>query len=99
MENKITAGTIARTICLVLALVNQCLGMAGIQLIPIEDATINGSVTISDDQTAGISTMSLMAFSNAATEAEGGTAMFDGIVAENLVGEWRVNIPYSAYLG
>lgn len=28
-----------------------------------------------------------------------GTAMFDGIVAENLVGEWRVNIPYSAYLG
>ncbi len=45
MENKITAGTIARTICLVLALVNQCLGMAGIQLIPIEDETINTLVT------------------------------------------------------
>ena len=33
MEHKITAGTIARTIVLLLALVNQCLSMAGIQVI------------------------------------------------------------------
>lgn len=45
MENKITAGTIARTIILLLALVNQCLGMAGIQIIPIEDETINTLVS------------------------------------------------------
>ena len=44
-ENKISAGTIARTIVLLLALVNQCLGMAGIQVIPIEDETINTLVS------------------------------------------------------
>lgn len=44
-ENKISAGTIARTIVLLLALVNQCLSMAGIQVIPIEDETINTAVT------------------------------------------------------
>lgn len=45
MENKITAGTIARTIVLLLALVNQCLSMAGIQVIPIADEDINTLVT------------------------------------------------------
>lgn len=45
MENKITAGTIARTIVLLLALVNQCLSMAGIQVIPIADEDINALVT------------------------------------------------------
>ena len=44
-ENKISAGTIARTIVLLLALVNQCLGMAGIQVIPIEDETVNTLVS------------------------------------------------------
>ena len=58
----------------------------------IEDATINGSVTISDDQTAGISTMSLMAFSNAATEAEGGTAMFDGVTFKGSVTATNANV-------
>lgn len=43
--NKITAGTIARTIVLLLALVNQCLSMAGIQIIPIADEDINTLVT------------------------------------------------------
>ncbi len=43
--NKITAGTIARTIVLLLALVNQCLSMAGIQVIPIADEDINTLVT------------------------------------------------------
>ena len=43
--NKITSGTIARTIVLLLALVNQCLSMAGIQVIPIADEDINTLVT------------------------------------------------------
>ena len=38
---KITAGTIARTIILALALVNQILAACGISIIPIEDETIN----------------------------------------------------------
>lgn len=42
MKNKtITTGTIARTIVLALALVNQVLVMAGIQTIPIADETVN----------------------------------------------------------
>ena len=45
MKEKISAGTIARTIILILALVNQCLSMAGIQIIPIADETINTIVT------------------------------------------------------
>ena len=44
-ENKISAGTIARTIVLLLALVNQCLSMAGIQVLPIADEDINTIVT------------------------------------------------------
>lgn len=40
-ENKISAGAIARTIILLLALVNQCLSMAGIQVIPIADEDVN----------------------------------------------------------
>lgn len=38
---KITAGTIARTIVLALALVNQILAACGINIIPIDDETIN----------------------------------------------------------
>ncbi len=45
MKNSISAGTIARTIILFLALLNQCLSMAGIQVIPIDDETINALVT------------------------------------------------------
>ena len=45
MEHKITAGTIARTIVLLLALVNQCLSMAGVQVIPIADEDVNTLVT------------------------------------------------------
>ncbi len=45
MEHKITAGTIARTIVLLLALVNQCLSMASVQLIPIADEDVNTLVT------------------------------------------------------
>lgn len=37
----ITAGTIARTICLAVALLNQVLAAAGKSPLPIEDETIN----------------------------------------------------------
>ena len=37
MTNKISAGTIARTVVLLLALVNQVLSMLGVQTIPIAD--------------------------------------------------------------
>lgn len=45
MKEKISAGTIARTIILVLALVNQCLSLAGVTMIPIEDEVINALVS------------------------------------------------------
>ena len=41
MTNKISAGTIARTVVLLLALVNQVLSMLGVQTIPIADEDIN----------------------------------------------------------
>ena len=44
--NNITAGTIARTVCLLLALINQVLAMSGHSIIPIEDETINQLVTL-----------------------------------------------------
>lgn len=40
-KQKIDAGTIARTIILFLALLNQILGIFGVQAIPIEDEQIN----------------------------------------------------------
>lgn len=40
MNTNITAGTIARLICLALALVNQVLVMTGHSVLPIEDQTI-----------------------------------------------------------
>lgn len=45
MREKITAGTIARTICLALALINQVLVMTGHSVIPIEDGTVEVLVT------------------------------------------------------
>lgn len=44
MKNKITPGTLARTICLALALFNQFMVMMGRPILPIEDATINETV-------------------------------------------------------
>lgn len=43
---KISSGTIARTIILVLALINQVLSMLGYKIIPIEDEQINDFVTL-----------------------------------------------------
>ena len=42
---KIESATIVRTIVLLLALINQCLVMAGKPVIPIEDATVEAVVT------------------------------------------------------
>ena len=38
--NRVSAGTIARTICLALALVNQVLTVIGMSPLPIEDETV-----------------------------------------------------------
>lgn len=46
-KTNITAGTIARTFILLLALVNQCLSMAGVPLLPIADEQIETLVTTS----------------------------------------------------
>ena len=43
---KISSGTIARTVILILALVNQLLSVLGYKIIPIEDGQINDFVTI-----------------------------------------------------
>lgn len=40
MNTNITAGTIARTICLALALTNQILSATGHAVLPIEDAQV-----------------------------------------------------------
>ena len=45
MNTNITAGTIARLICLFLALVNQVLVMTGHSVLPIENQTIELVVT------------------------------------------------------
>lgn len=39
-KTNITSGTIARTVILLLALINQMLSVAGYALIPIEDGTV-----------------------------------------------------------
>lgn len=45
MNEKPSAGTIARTICLVLALINMVLSAMGKPMLPIENSTIEALVT------------------------------------------------------
>lgn len=45
LNNKISAGTIARTACLLLALTNQVLTACGRPILPIESETLNQLVT------------------------------------------------------
>ena len=52
--NKISAGTIARTACLLLALTNQILSACGKPVLPIESATVEQLVT------AGITTVAAL---------------------------------------
>lgn len=42
----VSAATIARTVCLMLALVNQTLSIMGKPVIPIEDKTIESVITL-----------------------------------------------------
>ena len=54
LNNKISAGTIARTACLLLALTNQILSACGKPVLPIESATVEKLVT------AGITTVAAL---------------------------------------
>ena len=67
----VTAGTIARTVCLLLALANQVLSALGKPVLPIESATVEQLVT------AGITTVTALvawwknnSFTPAALEAD-----------------------------
>ena len=69
--NKISAGTIARTACLLLALTNQILSACGKLVLPIESATVEQLVT------AGITTVAALvawwqnnSFTTAAIQAD-----------------------------
>ena len=46
MSNKISAGTIARTVCLILALINMILEFSGQKLIPISDDQVYELVSL-----------------------------------------------------
>lgn len=46
MKTNISAGTIARTLCLILALLNQVLTVTGHAILPIDDDTINQAVSL-----------------------------------------------------
>ena len=46
MKTNISGGTIARTLCLALALVNQGLTITGHAVLPIDDDTINQAVSL-----------------------------------------------------
>lgn len=71
LNNKISAGTIARTAVLALALINQLLSALGKPVLPIESATVEQLVT------AGITTVTALvawwknnSFTPAALEAD-----------------------------
>ena len=66
LNNKISAGTIARTACLLLALTNQILSACGTPVLPIESATVEQLVT------AGITTVAALIswwYNNSYTQA------------------------------
>ena len=46
MNGRVSAGTIARTVALVLALVNQTLSMLGRPVIPIDDKMVETAITL-----------------------------------------------------
>ena len=71
LNNKISAGTIARTACLLLALTNQILSACGKPVLPIESTTVEQLVT------AGITTVAALiswwsnnSFTTAAIQAD-----------------------------
>ena len=46
MGGNVSAGTIARTIALILALINQTLSMLGKPVIPVDDKTVETAITL-----------------------------------------------------
>ena len=74
----ISAGTIARTACLLLALTNQVLSACGKPVLPIESQTVEQLVT------AGITTVTaLIAWWNNNSFTQ------EAIKADNLLNEWQ----------
>ena len=68
---KISPGTIARTICLALALINQILTATGHSIIPIDDETVQALVsTAATVITTLISWWKNNSFTQAAIEAD-----------------------------
>ncbi len=45
-KEKVTVSTIIRTACLALALLNQCLSIAGRSPLPIEDETVSQAISL-----------------------------------------------------
>ncbi len=45
-KEKVTVSTIIRTVCLALALLNQCLSIAGCSPLPIEDETVSQVISL-----------------------------------------------------
>ena len=70
--HKVSAGTIARTIILVMALINQVLSVAGKPVLPIEDAQIEALVTTLWTVAAALAAWwKNNSFTQAAIEADG----------------------------
>ncbi len=70
-ENKITAGTIARTICLALALINQLLTVFGVSPLPIGDELVTNLISTGATIAAAlIAWWKNNSISNAAMEAD-----------------------------
>lgn len=72
MKTNITSGTIARTIILALALVNQLLSVTGHAVLPIEDAQIETLVSTIWTVVAAVAAWwKNQSFTTAAIEADG----------------------------
>ena len=68
---RITVDTIVRTICLLLALVNQCLAVAGKQVLPFADEDVYQIISLAATfVTAGIAWWKNNSFTKEAIEAD-----------------------------
>ena len=82
---KVSAGTIARTIVLVLSLVNMVLNAFGIQAIPVEDEAIN---TVVSDVWVIVAALAAWWKNNSFTQAAlAGDAAMKAIKADNKASE------------
>lgn len=77
-ENNITAGTIARTACLLLALTNQILSACGKPILPIESAQLEQIVT------TGITTVAALV-----SWWENNSFTKEAIQADQLLNQWQ----------